>query len=107
MSFPRTTALAKAIEQGEALRPLPVDSIIAQLKHLQENANQPSQATLAKLTIRRQLAIEWEGAEGPAAKWVDEVGDVVQDYYDWVLRHDTQRPMETEPRRKTPSGSPN
>jgi len=97
MKFPQTATLARLIEQGESLRPLPVDSILAQLRHLHANANQPSSATLARLNLRRQLTFEWEGATGEPGQWANEVLSVVQEYYDWVLRHDNQVEAEGKP----------
>lgn len=89
MRFPRLAELTAIVQETEAMRPLPIDSILAQLKHLQENSEQPRQRALSRLTLRRQLVMEWEPGSPPEIQqWVSRVLEVVQAYYDWVHEHD-------------------
>lgn len=87
------------------MRPLPVDSVLAQLKHLLARVDAPSRETMAKITLRRQLVFEWSESPDPdVQQWITRCLAVVQEYYDWVKRHD-QGKMETQPGGTTPGGA--
>jgi hypothetical protein len=83
------------------MRPLPVDSILAQLKHLLSRVDNPSWETLERITLRRQLVMEWSDApDVKVQEWIQQCLSVVQEYYDWVKRHDEIQ-MEIEPGRES------
>jgi hypothetical protein len=86
------------------MRPLPVDSVLAQLKHLLAQVDNPSRQTVEKITLRRQLTMEWSEAPDPEIqRWISDCLSVVQEYFEWVKRNDRQ--VQTQPGGTAPGGA--